>query len=243
MASAVTRVVHRCEEAKETRILGIGSDGARAVMDEFFRLRIGRNVKGFGLWHGCLAVRDASKSRKGKLNEAQVVCARSTSETISRKPAIIDQSTDLLLFTQIISLFIIANLSFFFLDLSECQLVRVPDAVYHLMRHTELKCCNLSSNVITKISPKFSAKFSLITGNFRVSLCLLSSYALSVSELNLSRNQMSKLPDEFSDLEQLETLDISHNSFISMPHVVFKIPQLKKLCAQQNRITGEGNSF
>ena len=49
-------------------------------------------------------------------------------------------------------------------DLSECQLMQVPDAVYHLMRHTELKRCDLSGNVITKIPPKFAIKFSLITG-------------------------------------------------------------------------------
>lgn len=49
-------------------------------------------------------------------------------------------------------------------DLSECQLVQVPDAVYHLMRHTELKTCDLSSNVIKKIPAKFSVKFSLLTG-------------------------------------------------------------------------------
>lgn len=49
-------------------------------------------------------------------------------------------------------------------DLSECQLMQVPDAVYHLMRHTELKSCDLSGNVITKIPPKFTVKFSLITG-------------------------------------------------------------------------------
>ncbi|KAL0275831.1 UNVERIFIED_CONTAM: hypothetical protein PYX00_003560 [Menopon gallinae] len=104
------------------------------------------------------------------------------------------------------------------LDLSECQLMHVPDAVYHLMRHTTLKCCNLSSNVITKITPKFAVKFSLIT------------------ELNLSHNQMSKLPDELSDLEKLERLDISHNSYISLPNVVFQIPHLKYLNAQHNYI-------
>lgn len=49
-------------------------------------------------------------------------------------------------------------------DLSNCQLMQVPDAVYHLMRHTELKTCDLSDNVITKIPPKFAVKFNLITG-------------------------------------------------------------------------------
>lgn len=51
-----------------------------------------------------------------------------------------------------------------FPDLSQCSLIQVPDAVYHLMRHTELKSCDLSGNAITKISPKFAVKFNLITG-------------------------------------------------------------------------------
>ena len=50
-------------------------------------------------------------------------------------------------------------------DLSDCQLVTVPDAVYHLLRNTTLVSCNLASNVISKISPKFPSKFSYITGS------------------------------------------------------------------------------
>lgn len=104
------------------------------------------------------------------------------------------------------------------LDLSNCQLMQVPDAVYHLMRHTELKTCDLSDNVITKIPPKFAYKFSLIT------------------DLNLSHNQMAKLPDECADLGSLERLNISHNTFISLPHCIFKIPKLQQLNASHNYI-------
>uniref|UniRef100_A0A1B6LH32 Leucine-rich repeat-containing protein 20 n=1 Tax=Graphocephala atropunctata TaxID=36148 RepID=A0A1B6LH32_9HEMI len=104
------------------------------------------------------------------------------------------------------------------LDLSECQLMQVPDAVYHLMRHTELKGCNLSSNVITKIPPKFAVKFSLITN------------------LNLSHNQMSKLPDELADLAELQSINISHNSFISLPLVAYRMPKLTNLVANHNYI-------
>lgn len=104
------------------------------------------------------------------------------------------------------------------LDLSECELIQVPDAVYHLMRHTELKSCDLSGNVITKISPKFAVKFSLIT------------------DLNLSHNQMAKLPDELADLHSLEMLNISYNSFITLPAVVFKMPKLRELGAHNNAI-------
>lgn len=110
---------------------------------------------------------------------------------------------------------------FLIADLSECQLMQVPDAVYHLMRHTELKSCDLSGNVITKIPPKFAVKFSLIT------------------DLNLSHNQMSKLPDEIKDLGSLLRLDLSHNTFISLPTAVFKIPKLQQMNASNNHIVGK----
>lgn len=99
--------------------------------------------------------------------------------------------------------------------------MQVPDAVYHLMRHTELKTCDLSDNVITKIPPKFAVKFSLIT------------------DLNLSHNQMAKLPDEIADLRSLERLDISHNTFITLPTSIFRIPKLKQLNTSNNHIVGE----
>ncbi|XP_044728138.1 malignant fibrous histiocytoma-amplified sequence 1 homolog [Chrysoperla carnea] len=104
------------------------------------------------------------------------------------------------------------------LDLSECQLMQVPDAVYHLMRHTDLKTCDLSGNVITKIPPKFTVNFNHIT------------------DLNLSHNQMSKLPDEIVDLGELQRLDISYNSYIALPSSIFKIPKLEQLNASNNHI-------
>jgi len=104
------------------------------------------------------------------------------------------------------------------LDLSDCQLTQIPDAVFHLMRHTVLEQCNLSTNVLTKIPPKFAVKFSHIT------------------ELNLSNNRISKLPDELSDLSKLLRLDISFNSFMSIPWAVFDLPKLITLLANNNSI-------
>jgi len=104
------------------------------------------------------------------------------------------------------------------LDLSECQLMQVPEAVFHLMRNTSLKTCDLSFNVITKIPPKLGSKFSCIT------------------ELNLSNNRMSKLPDELCQLRQLRSLDVSFNSFLSFPTIAFTLPVLEKVNAQKNFI-------
>lgn len=47
---------------------------------------------------------------------------------------------------------------------------------------------------------------------------------------------MGKLPDELCDLNFLETLDISNNSFLTLPPVVFKLKNLKKLIAHTNKI-------
>lgn len=104
------------------------------------------------------------------------------------------------------------------LDLSECQLMAFPDAIYHLMRNTVLLSCNLSSNVFRKLPPKFAIKFVYIT------------------ELNLSHNRLSTLPEELRDMTDLQSLDISHNDFLTMPKVVFKIPRLCYLNAKKNFI-------
>ncbi|KAL1508935.1 hypothetical protein ABEB36_003751 [Hypothenemus hampei] len=104
------------------------------------------------------------------------------------------------------------------LDLSNCQLIQVPDAVYHLMRHTKLKSCDFSDNVITKILPEFPIKFN------------------SITNLNLSHNQITKLPRECAELNNLEILDISYNSFMSLPHCLFKMPKLRSLKANDNYI-------
>merc|ERR1739845_326759 len=104
------------------------------------------------------------------------------------------------------------------MDLSGCQLIQVPDAIHFMMKDTQLTACNLSSNVITKIPPKFPNNFNFIT------------------ELNLSHNRMSTLPEEISKCTQLETVDISHNSFISLPNCLFNLPKIIKINARKNYI-------
>lgn len=130
----------------------------------------------------------------------------------------------------------------FLADLSQCELMQIPDAVYHLMRNTELQSCNLSGNVLKKVAPKFALKFSAITGKIPWNIFIQCMYYISpcsFADLNLSHNQLSKLPDEFTNLSALNNLNISHNSFIVLPQVVFKLPKLSTLDAQHNAILGE----
>lgn len=135
-------------------------------------------------------------------------------------------------------------------DLSKCELMQIPDAVYHLMRNTELQTCNLSGNVLKSVSPIFSQKFSVITG-LSCLLCLFAPYQVKIrisdkcnnlltfSDLNLSNNKLTRLPEELNNLTRLTRLNISHNSFIVLPQVVFKLQSLAHLDAQHNAILGK----
>merc|ERR1712110_360335 len=71
------------------------------------------------------------------------------------------------------------------LDLSECQLTQIPDAIFLLMKNTNLQTCSLAGNLISKIPTKLAVSFSLIT------------------ELNLSNNRISALPTEMTKLKSL----------------------------------------
>merc|ERR1719278_853869 len=102
------------------------------------------------------------------------------------------------------------------LDLSECQLTQVPDAIFLLMKNTSLQTCSLAGNLITKIPTKLATSFSLIT------------------ELNLSNNRISALPSEITNCSQLEKIDISANSFVQLPSCLTELPQLKSINASKN---------
>ena len=58
------------------------------------------------------------------------------------------------------------------------------------------------------------------------------------SGLNLSANRMSSLPDELSEMTQLESVDISNNSFISLPDCLFKAPKMVRVMVNKNFVAG-----
>ncbi|GAB1598239.1 leucine-rich repeat-containing protein 40-like [Argonauta hians] len=105
------------------------------------------------------------------------------------------------------------------LDLSECKLIQIPEAVYFLMKNVVVQSLLLTNNEIPRLPKKFGTVFPLI------------------SELYLQQNKFSSLPDELQQLSNLHTLDISSNSFISLPDPVYRLPNLVHLNAESNSIT------
>ena len=47
------------------------------------------------------------------------------------------------------------------------------------------------------------------------------------------------MPAEVSSLTQLERVDISHNSFVSLPECLFHAPKIAEIDARKNFIAGK----
>ena len=104
------------------------------------------------------------------------------------------------------------------LDLSQCSLLHLPEGVLHLMKHYEVVKCNLSDNRLSQISPKFGSFFSNITS------------------LDLSYNNISNLPKDIALCKNLQSVDISVNSFVAFPYVLLSIHEIVEIKANQNFI-------
>ncbi|KAG8185894.1 hypothetical protein JTE90_028894 [Oedothorax gibbosus] len=104
------------------------------------------------------------------------------------------------------------------LDLSECELMSFPDAVYLLMRDTQLVSCDLSRNAFAKLPPQLPAKFTHVTA------------------LNLSQNRLSSLPDDIRELKSLQSLDLSRNDFMALPKAAFRPPRITRINLKGNFI-------
>ena len=103
--------------------------------------------------------------------------------------------------------------------------MQVPDAVYYMMRNTTLVSCNLSSNVITKIPPKFPAKFSLITGK-KIYLNIVSTIKLNM--IRVERN-------DFIDIA-LEYIYIPYTYFLYCVWFFYKQKCVFNLLVKSGRI-------
>ena len=105
------------------------------------------------------------------------------------------------------------------LDLSQCSLIQVPEAVYFILRAAEIQKCNLSNNLITKITPQFGG-----------------SCFLQLTSLDVSTNRLSTLPRELAACTHLTSVDISTNNFVEIPSVLLEMEAITDINAKSNFI-------
>jgi len=87
--------------------------------------------------------------------------------------------------------------------LSDCELAQVPDAVFHLMRQTNLSKCDLSFNSMTKIPAKLATNFVTLTGNFLKSFSIFC-WIIDPEESHFLEIAITQVQTERTKLRSLE---------------------------------------
>ena len=88
-----------------------------------------------------------------------------------------------------------------------------------LKRNSEILKCNLSNNLISKITPKFGG------------VCFV-----NLTSLDVSTNRLSTLPRELAQCSQLTSVNISANNFVDIPSVLMEIETITDINAKNNFI-------
>ena len=104
------------------------------------------------------------------------------------------------------------------LDLTECDLVQIPHALYLMLMSTPPVHCIFSRNKLKSIPGKFPSTFN------------------KMESLILDNNKLEYLPTEMKDLTALSTLNISQNDFKVFPECLYDLKNLKQLDIGGNEI-------
>ncbi|XP_026883076.2 volume-regulated anion channel subunit LRRC8D [Electrophorus electricus] len=148
------------------------------------------------------------------------------------------------------------------LELHNCELERIPHAVFSLTNLQELdlksnSICTIEEvisfqylkrltslklwhNKITAISPTISYVKNLesvyLSYNKLDSLCVSLFHLPKLRYLDLSHNSISLIPDEVGLLQNLQHFAITGNKLRSLPEQLFECTKLKVLCVGHNSI-------
>ncbi|CAB3406544.1 unnamed protein product [Caenorhabditis bovis] len=104
------------------------------------------------------------------------------------------------------------------LDLSNCQLLYIADAVYMLLKGHEIDKVNIRNNMMKKFPRKFVEKFP------------------NVTVLNMEANEIAEIPQECASWSSLKGVNASQNQFAAFPEPFFSLAQLKFICLSSNLI-------
>ncbi|XP_048760986.1 leucine-rich repeat-containing protein 20-like [Ostrea edulis] len=105
-----------------------------------------------------------------------------------------------------------------YLDLSGCDLSKVPDAIYVMLKSVPINKCTMAHNMLTKIPSKFPSNFTKLT------------------ELDLSKNRLNQFPPDMHVMQDIRVLNLSNNALESVPLFVYSLPNLQELFLQNNCI-------
>uniref|UniRef100_A0A915N995 Uncharacterized protein n=2 Tax=Meloidogyne javanica TaxID=6303 RepID=A0A915N995_MELJA len=112
-----------------------------------------------------------------------------------------------------------------FLDLSDCELMYIADALYMVLSGYEINRCSLKNNKLKKFPLKMITNFP------------------NMDVFNLEGNQITELPTEISRWTKLRGINIARNKFTQFPEQLFECKKLTILDISGNLINGKENCF
>src|SRR3972149_1500890 len=104
------------------------------------------------------------------------------------------------------------------IDLSDRELIYVPNWIFKFTRRGSIQILDLSENNIRVIPPKIGQLTNLV-------------------KLHLVYNKLTSLPAELGQLTNLKTLYIFRNRLTSLPPEIGQLTNLEKLSVFHNRLT------
>ncbi|XP_048736879.1 leucine-rich repeat protein 1-like isoform X2 [Ostrea edulis] len=127
------------------------------------------------------------------------------------------------------------------LHISQCRMKKIDSRIFQLKR---LQHLDLRENVVEELPLTFSQLVNLrelILNSNRIqklpsSLFLLPNWKQMLSLLDLSNNNITLLPVQLCELDNLVTLRVDHNKLETFPPTVGRLKKLKYLSASHNRI-------
>ncbi|XP_077977782.1 leucine-rich repeat serine/threonine-protein kinase 1-like [Glandiceps talaboti] len=116
------------------------------------------------------------------------------------------------------------------IDIADNSMTELPLVIFQL--HS-LRVLNASKNKIEKL-PK--ADFEILSSALTEDSFTSGWHCPVLMKIDLSRNRLESLPHQIFRLPQLETLIVSHNKLKSMPYAMWTAPKLARLLLSNNEL-------
>ncbi|KAL7070062.1 hypothetical protein ACQ4LE_010830 [Meloidogyne hapla] len=130
-----------------------------------------------------------------------------------------------------------------FLDLSECELMYIADALYMVLSGYEITRCSLKNNKLKKFPTKMIKNFPNmdvfnLEGNQITELPIEISKWTKLRGINIAKNKFTQFPEQLFECKKLALLDISGNLINEINHLSLRssLSTLKQLHMRQNPI-------
>ncbi|CAD5225696.1 unnamed protein product [Bursaphelenchus xylophilus] len=132
-----------------------------------------------------------------------------------------------------------------FLDLTECSLMYITDAIYLVLKEYEITKCSLKGNDLKKFPKKMIIRLPELEvlnleGNKIDEIPEeIVGWKETMKGINLAKNQIKSIPDAFLELENIVLLDLSGNAIDDIDENKFfkAFPNLKQVNLHENPLS------